>query len=70
MSNVLNGTPSSPELRAMLEAMVVGLLGPAGGPDEELTERNVRDRYLLGVLAPLPLAQPQTPAKPGKDEDA
>ena len=30
------------------------LLGPAGGPDEELTERNVRDRYLVGVLAPRP----------------
>ena len=37
----------------MLEAMVVGdLLGPAGGESEELTERNVRDRYLVGVLAP------------------
>lgn len=26
--------------------------GPAEGPDEELTERNVRDRYLVGILAP------------------
>ncbi len=26
------------------------LLGPAGGEDEELTERTVRDRYLVGVL--------------------
>ena len=33
--------------------MVLGdLLGPAGGEDEELTERTVRDRYLVGVLAP------------------
>jgi len=33
--------------------MVVGdLLGPAGGENEELYERNVRDRYLVGVLAP------------------
>ena len=24
----------------------------AGGPDEEITERNVHDRYLVGVLAP------------------
>jgi len=53
----------------MLEAMVVGdLLGPAGGPDEELTERNVRDRYLVGVLAPRPQAQP-VPPKPDPDED-
>ena len=53
MSNVLNGIPSPVGLRAKLEEMVVGdLLGPAGGPDEELTERNVRDRYLVGVLAP------------------
>jgi len=28
------------------------LLGPAGGESEELTERSVRDRYLVGVLAP------------------
>jgi|GEM_PF-2511737 len=33
--------------------MVIGdLLGPAGGESEELTERSVRDRYLVGVLAP------------------
>ena len=33
--------------------MVLGdLLGPAGGEKEELTERTVRDRYLVGVLAP------------------
>src|SRR5258708_3367874 len=55
MSNVLDNTPSPVELRALLEEMVVGdLLGPAGGESEELTERNVRDRYLVGVLAPRP----------------
>ena len=33
--------------------MVVGdLLGPVGGESEELTERTVRDRYIVGVLAP------------------
>jgi len=33
--------------------MVIGdLLGPAGGESEELTERTVRDRYIVGVLAP------------------
>jgi hypothetical protein len=51
------GQTSSPhpqyQLRAELEAMVLGdLLGPAGGDGEELTERNVRDRYLVGVMAP------------------
>jgi len=45
--------PNQHEIRAELEAMVLGdLLGPSGGPDEELTERNVRDRYIVGVLAP------------------
>lgn len=45
--------PSQHQIRAELEAMVLGdLLGPAGGEDEELTERTVRDRYLVGVLAP------------------
>ncbi len=49
--------------------MVVGdLLGPAGGPEEELTERNVRDRYLVGVLAPRSQPQP-VPPKPDTDED-
>ena len=33
--------------------MVLGdLLGPAGGETEELTERTVRERYLIGILAP------------------
>lgn len=45
--------PSQHQLRSELEAMVLGdLLGPAGGEGEELTERTVRDRYLVGVLAP------------------
>ena len=45
--------PSQHQLRAELEQMVLGdLLGPAGGEHEELTERTVRDRYLVGVLAP------------------
>ncbi len=69
MSNVLKSIPSPVELRTMLEAMVVGdLLGPAGGPDEELTERNVRDRYLVGILAPRSQPQP-VPAKAEEEED-
>ncbi len=45
--------PSSLQLRAELEEMVLkDLLGPAGGPTEIITERNVRGRYVLGLLAP------------------
>ncbi len=46
-------TPSGLELRAKLEEMVRrDLLGPAGGPEEEIDETNVRSRYILGLLAP------------------
>lgn len=47
-------TPSPAALRAELEAMIVAdLLGPAGGDREEISEGNVRDRYLVGALSPL-----------------
>ena len=32
--------------------MFKDLLGPADGPTEEVTEQTVRDRYLVGMLAP------------------
>ncbi len=45
--------PSAAALRDELEHLVLlDLLGPAGGQHEEVTERNVRDRYLVGMLAP------------------
>lgn len=45
--------PSPPEIRAELEELVLkDLLGPAGGPEEEVDERHVRERYLVGMLAP------------------
>ncbi|MDP9312271.1 MAG: hypothetical protein M3R24_15530 [Chloroflexota bacterium] len=45
--------PSPSALRNELEHLVLAdLLGPAGGEEEELTDRNVRDRYLVGMLAP------------------
>jgi hypothetical protein len=52
--------------------MVVNdLLGPAAGENEELTERNVRDRYVVGVLAPrrraAPGKAPPTPEEPEED---
>ncbi|MEI8165364.1 MAG: hypothetical protein WCG26_03260, partial [Chloroflexales bacterium] len=47
-------TPPAPAaLRAELERLVLlDLLGPVGGPEEEITETGVRDRYLVGMLAP------------------
>lgn len=65
---VLKGIPSPMQIRAELEAMVVkDLLGPAESPEEELDERSVRDRYLVGVLAPR--KQGQEPRPVDGDED-
>jgi hypothetical protein len=53
MSNILQTVPTSMKIRDELEQMVLAdLLGPAGGESEEIDERTVRDRYLVGVLAP------------------
>lgn len=71
MSTLLT-KPSDMQLRAKLEEMVINdLLGPAGGPSEEVYERNVRDRYLVGILAPRSQADAavSTPAAARPDED-
>jgi hypothetical protein len=54
MPDILEATrPSSLDLRAELEDMVLkDLLGPAGGPDEIVEEDVVRRRYILGLLGP------------------
>jgi hypothetical protein len=45
--------PSPLQLRAELDQLVrQDLLGPAGGPEEEIEEPNVRGRYIVGLLAP------------------
>ncbi len=45
--------PSDHELREMLhEGVTMDLLGPAGGLEEEILGTSVRDRYLVGKLAP------------------
>jgi hypothetical protein len=45
--------PSPIRVRAeLLDRVMADLLGPVGGPEEEIDERNVRDRYLVGMLAP------------------
>ncbi|MBE9044587.1 helicase [Pleurocapsales cyanobacterium LEGE 10410] len=41
------------QIRAELEAAIFkDLLGPVGGAEEEIEERSVTDRYLVGLLAP------------------
>ena len=53
MSSILQSIPSAMNIRKELEEMVLNdLLGPVGGPAEEITEQSVRDRYLVGMLAP------------------
>jgi hypothetical protein len=45
--------PTPAELRTqLLDLIRHDLLGPANGPDEFVTEASVRERYVLGVLAP------------------
>ena len=52
-SNLLQSLPSPMKIREELERMVLkDLLGPVGGPEEEIGEQSVRDRYLVGMLAP------------------
>lgn len=47
------GRASERDLRLELEQKVrLDLLGPAGGPNEEIAEDRVSDRYLVGMLAP------------------
>ena len=45
--------PSPAAMRAeLLDIVSRDLLGPADGPEEEIRERSVRDRYVVGMLAP------------------
>lgn len=53
MSETSTSVPSSTAIRRELLDMVMrDLQGPAAGPEEEIDERSVRDRYLVGMLAP------------------
>jgi len=46
-------TPGPRQLRAEFEELVAKeLLGPRAGPEEEVTEGHLQDRYLIGMLAP------------------
>src|SRR5262249_15942769 len=56
-----HSVPSSLALRDELETMVLNeLLGPAGGPDEEIEEAP-STRYFVGVLAPRKRAKSGSP---------
>ena len=53
LPQALLAAPSPAALRDELEQLVLlDLLGPAGGTEEEVNESNVQDRYLVGMLAP------------------
>jgi hypothetical protein len=52
MSEVLS-SPTAGQIRAELQGLILhDLLGPAGGEEEVIDEPYVRDRYILGLLAP------------------
>lgn len=45
--------PSRHQIRDEFERLIVAdLLGPAGGPEEEVVERRISERYATGMLAP------------------
>ena len=57
-------------IRELLRLAVVDdLLGPAGGPEEEIVGMSVRDRYLVGKLAPIEHGKDGTTVNPFTEED-
>ena len=53
MTSILQSLPSPTKIREELERMVFAdLHGPVGGEAEEIGEPSVRERYLVGMLAP------------------
>lgn len=64
MAEILDG-PSAFAIRDELHELVLkDLLGPAGGPTEEIDEQAVRERYLVGMLAPC-----RIPTDPNQQDD-
>ena len=64
MAEILK-VPTSSSIRDELESLVLtDLFGPAGGPEEELDEASVSDRYLVGMLA-----SQKTPSKSDANEE-
>ncbi len=53
MIGISNNKHEQAYIRELLETAVADdLLGPAGGPNEEILDMGIRDRYLVGKLAP------------------
>ncbi|MFH0960214.1 MAG: hypothetical protein V1897_16085, partial [Pseudomonadota bacterium] len=52
MSLLAMETPLTDLRQELIDLVEKELLGPAGGPEEEVDENRVRDRYLVGCLAP------------------
>src|SRR5947209_3266441 len=70
MSGVLQNSPSSMMIRDEIEGMVLKeLLGPAGGPEEEI-EESPGTRYFVGVLAPRKRAKGGQPSSVGTNSTA
>ena len=66
MTTPLLNSPTPFQIRQELEAAILDeLLGPAGGESEEVAERHVYERYLVGMLAP----QNNSYAAPGGDDE-
>jgi hypothetical protein len=71
MSEILVNSLTDIELRyRLIELAMKDLLGPAGGDREEICERNVRDRYLVGVLAPARWSQAELVMAAGVKESS
>jgi hypothetical protein len=53
VSDEILAPPTPAAARDELQDLLLGeLLGPAGGPGEEVTEERLTERYILGMLAP------------------
>lgn len=65
MSESIKGIKPTQIRSELLEIVLRDLRGPANGPEEIITEQTVRDRYILGLLAP----KGQSPIPMEEDED-
>lgn len=67
--SLLGDTPKEQDyIRKLLQyAVTDDLLGPANGPEEEIVGMSVRDRYLVGKLAPI--EELEEPQRQFEDED-
>lgn len=52
MASLVSVPPVSAIRAELLDIVLRDLVGPAGGPEEEVDETHVRERYLAGLLAP------------------